>query len=121
MLAVSVAERDGVLGAVAKYDGALDPGHLAVGLAGVRVRGEGLELGRVGAPGDEVARHAADGGLAHDDAVLARRNPEGEGLGVLRRPSRRDGDGQGRCQDLRDDCVCRGLRNLFLQRLVGTS
>lgn len=102
---VSVAERDGVLGAVAKHDGALDPRHLAVGLAGVRVCGEGLVLGRVGAPGDEVARHAADVGLAHDDAVLARRHPEGEGLGVFCCPTRRDGDGQGHCQDLGDDCV----------------
>lgn len=92
MDAISVAERNGVFGAVAKHDRALDPGHLAVRLALVRVRGEVLVAGRVGAPGDEVARDAADVGLAHDDAVLARRNPEGEGLGVLCCPGRRDGD-----------------------------
>lgn len=105
MDAISVAERNRVLGAVAKHDRALDPGHLGVGLAGVRVRGEGLVVGRVGAPGDEVARDAADVGLAHDDAVLARRDPELEGLGVLCRPGRRDGDGQGHCQNLGNNCV----------------
>lgn len=105
MDAVSVAVRNGVLGAVAKHDGALDPGHLGVGLALVRVRGEGLVVGRVGAPRDEVARDAADVGLAHDHAVLAGRDPEGEGLRVLCCPSRRDGDGQGDCQNLGDDCV----------------
>lgn len=80
--ALSVAERDGVLGAVAKDDGALDPGHGVVGLAVVRVRGEGLVAWRVCAPGDEVALDAADVGLADNHAVLAWRHPVGEGLGV---------------------------------------
>lgn len=90
--ALSVAERNRVLGAVAKDDGALDPGHGVVGLAVVRVRGEGLVAWRVGASSDEVALDAADVGLADNHAVLAWRHPVGEGLRVGCCPSCRGGD-----------------------------
>lgn len=93
MDAFSSAERNGVRGAVAEDDGALDPAHLAVRLAAVRVRGEGIVAGGVGASGDEVAGDAADVGVAHDNAVLACRDPVGEGLGVGGCPLRPDGDG----------------------------
>lgn len=85
MLALAVAERNGVSLTAAEANNSLDPLHIAIRLALVRIRHE-LILSLTGATIDDVALDTAHIRLTDDNTVLVLRNSEAERLSLARRP-----------------------------------
>jgi len=88
VLALTIAERNGVSLAAAEANNTLDPLKIPIRLALVRIRHE-LILSLAGATIDNVALDTSHIRLTDDDSVLILGNREAERLSLARRPGLR--------------------------------